>query len=208
MTPHVAAANVVLAAGLIAQAIVTHPAAAFGHGARCLWPRRLPDAALTLADGRQTPLLADDGRGTLLVVGTTGCGATCERTMTTLQRAFARDPDIAHHWQARFVSLAVGQDDPVAAGCFGSYFDPRFVGGMLTPADTRTLIARLGMRVWQEPTVRGPAWRHEARIDVVDPAGRLLATYPGVTPAADLAADLRRYDGLGHRDGWGLAAFR
>jgi cytochrome oxidase Cu insertion factor (SCO1/SenC/PrrC family) len=197
MTPEVAATQAVMAAVLLGWGVLLHPAAAFGHGARQLWPERLPAASLTVPDGRQQPLLPADGRGTLLVLGTTQCGATCTATMTNLQRVFGQAPQLAGRWSVRFVSIAVGEDDPVAAGCFSSYFDQRFSGGMLSPADTRALIDRLHFRTWQ---VRHPAgrltWRHEPRVEVVDPRGRWLATYSGSVVAGTLIADLQRYDSL------------
>jgi cytochrome oxidase Cu insertion factor (SCO1/SenC/PrrC family) len=192
MTAPVIAANAVLAAALLVQAVLWHPAAAFAQGQRRWWPTTVSSAALTLADGTREPLLKTTGAGTLLVLGTTRCNDACTVTLTTLQRTFALAPAVAKAWQVRFVS--VGGDDAVAAGCFGSFFDGRFTGGTLAAPDTRRLVEDLQFKTWQVAGPDGqPALRHDLRIEVIDRQGRWLATYGGRTPPAVLVADLQRY---------------
>lgn len=156
--------------------------------------RPLPAFALHRAEG--TLSNADlAGRWTLLSFGYTFCPDICPTTLATLGEVKAQ---LAARGlpapQVLFVSVDPARDTPARLAEFVRFFDADFVGATGSNAELATLVRHLGVQYLRHegPDPQHYVVDHSAVIYLIDPQGRLKATFSWPHEPAAMAADYAR----------------
>ncbi len=160
-------------------------------------PLEAPDFRLVDHDGRAFRLAGQRGRLVLLFFGYTSCPDVCPATIANLRRALTMLGKRGEHARVIMVTVDPERDTPARlAGYLRSAAggDGRFVGLTGPRRDLQAVWADYGVFVEREPVGEGGGYAvsHTASTFVIDPAGRLVATYPFGLAARAMAADLRR----------------
>jgi protein SCO1/2 len=156
--------------------------------------RPLPAFVLHRADG--TLSNADfTGRWTLMSFGYSFCPDICPTTLATLgevkaQLAARRLPAP----QVVFVSVDPARDTPARLAEFVRFFDANFVGATGSDAELAALVKHLGVQYQRHegPDPQHYVVDHSAVVYLVDPQGRLKATFSWPHEPAAMAADYAR----------------
>jgi protein SCO1/2 len=185
----------VLAAGLLVTcAIDPRP---FAHAYARKGLASLPPVALVTTGGKQLPLATGQNRWVWLFMGYANCPDVCPTTLSYLADAYRRlgTPDKV---RVIFVSLDPERDSPDQVAKHAAYYHPAFLGGTARRPVLDELAHGLGATYEVgAPQVPGGSYTvtHPNMIYVLDPKGRLAATYtPGRNPS-ELARD---FDALTH----------
>jgi protein SCO1/2 len=156
--------------------------------------RPLPAFVLHRADGTlgNTDLA---GRWTLMSFGYTFCPDICPTTLATLGEVKAQ---LAARGlpapQVVFVSVDPARDTPARLAEFVRFFDASFVGATGSDADLAGLVKHLGMQYARHdgPDQEHYVVDHAAVVYLIDPQGRLKATFSWPHDPAAMAADYDR----------------
>ncbi len=158
-------------------------------------PAPLPAFRLTGPRGtfRNADLL---GRWTFLFFGYTQCPDVCPTALSVMKevRAIGGAVPPAPTFEVVFVSVDPRRDTDQLLAQYLAAFDPGFVGVSGDDAALMPLAQALGVayRRHDEKDVRNYTVDHSAAIHLIDPQGRLAASFPPPQQAATLAAALRR----------------
>ncbi|MDB5101743.1 MAG: hypothetical protein JWM80_6164 [Cyanobacteria bacterium RYN_339] len=179
----------VLAAGMIG-ACAAAPRQ-FPHAYERAGLKTLPPVELVMAGGRQLPLAAAQGRWIWLFLGYANCPDICPTTLSYLADAYQRlgTPEKV---EVLFVSVDPERDSPELLAQHAAYYHPGFLGATARRPVLDALTHALGANYeLGEPQVVGGSYvvSHPNLIYVIDPQGRLAATYAPGRNAADLARD-------------------
>jgi protein SCO1/2 len=139
----------------------------------------LPPFELRRSDGKlnNTDLL---GHWTLLSFGYTFCPDICPTTLATLKEVKSQlAMRGAAEPQVIFVSVDPARDTPEQLAAFTRFFDPAFVGATGDDAALATLVKHLGVQYQRHegPDQQRYVVDHSAVVYLVDPQGRLKATF-------------------------------
>jgi protein SCO1/2 len=150
----------------------------------------LPAFALHRADGTLTNADLID-HWTLIDFGYTYCPDTCPTTLATLKEVKTQlEASGTTAPQVIFVSVDPARDAPVRLGEFVRFFDPGFVGATGSDAELAALVKHLGVQYQRHegPDRQHYVVDHSAVVYLVDPEGRLKATFSWPHDPATMAA--------------------
>jgi protein SCO1 len=145
---------------------------------------RRPDGTLTNAD-----LL---GHWTLLDFGYTFCPDICPTTLATLKDVRTRlEAGGTTPPQVVFVSVDPGRDTPARLADYVRFFDPAFIGATGDDAALALLVKHLGVQYERRDAQDKKRYvvDHSAVVYLIDPQGKLKATFSWPHDAATMAAD-------------------
>lgn len=151
----------------------------------------LPTFALHRADGTLTnaDLL---GHWTVLAFGYTFCPDICPTTLATLKDLKTRlEANGTAVPQVVFVSVDPARDTPERLAEFVRFFDPGFVGASGDDAALAALVKHLGVRYERHDAQDKKLYvvDHSAVAYLIDPQGKLKATFSWPHDPAAMAAD-------------------
>lgn len=158
----------------------------------------LPAADFTLTDAKGKRFRLSDLRGkfVLLFFGYTVCPDVCPTTLTNLRRALESLGGDADRVRVVFVTVDPERDTPEKIAMYiESKGDERFIGLTGSRRDLERVWKDYGMFVERQEvpdSAVGYLVTHGASTYLIDPKGRLAASYGFGTQAKDIAADLRR----------------
>jgi protein SCO1/2 len=135
------------------------------------------------------------GRWTLLSFGYTFCPDICPTTLATLQEVAGRLKTRALPApQVVFISVDPARDTPGRLADFVRFFDAGFVGATGSDEEMAGLVKHLGVQYQRHegPDSRHYVVDHSAVVYLVDPQGRLKATFSWPHDPAAMAADYAR----------------
>jgi protein SCO1 len=144
------------------------------------------------------------GAWSFLFFGYTHCPDLCPMTLLVLKEVrekLEQSGDRAGHalrsTQFVFVSVDPARDSLQDLKSYVSYFSPHFIGVTGSESALRSLASRLHIfyRQVERPGADGYMMEHSGSILLVDPQGRLYATFPAPHHASELAAtylDIRK----------------
>lgn len=154
----------------------------------------LPTFSLRRSEGAFTN--ADlAGRWSLVSFGYTFCPDICPTTLATLgevkAQLVARGLPVP---QVVFVSVDPARDTPARLAEFVRFFDADFVGATGSDAELAGLVRHLGMQYARHdgPDKEHYVVDHGAVVYLIDPQGRLKATFSWPHEPATMAADYAR----------------
>jgi protein SCO1/2 len=133
------------------------------------------------------------GHWTLLNFGYANCPQICPTTLTTLREVKAR---LAGNGKAvpqvAFISVDPTRDTPPRLATFMLYFDPQFIGATGNDEELTPLARHLGLAYQRHDAVDKEHYEvdHGTAVYLVDPQGRLKATFSWPHDPATMAADL------------------
>ncbi len=194
------AAGVMLALGgaaLVWRSLPSGPAPA-GEIPQAVETRSaLPLPAFRLAGPRGEFRNADLlGRWTFMFFGYTQCPDVCPTALAVMKEVGAnlRAVPPAPTFEVVFVSVDPRRDTDQLLAQYLAAFDPGIVGVSGDDAALRPLTQALGVAYRRNDAedARNYTVDHSAAIHLIDPQGRLAASFPPPQQAATLAAELRR----------------
>jgi len=155
-------------------------------------PLSVENFALTSHTREHVELSDYQGRWVLLFFGFTACPDFCPTTLSELARSLEQLQDAASAVQVLFVSVDTERDSPAKLAEYVAFFHPSFVG--LFGSTSEIAAAEHSVAAYhhshtkpsEEPTIE-----HTTRVYLLDPAGRMVASYPYGFQAEELTADLR-----------------
>lgn len=136
------------------------------------------------------------GRWTFMFFGYTQCPDVCPTALALMKevRAIGGAVPSAPTFEVVFVSVDPRRDSDRLLAQYLAAFDPGFVGISGDDAALMPLTQALGV-AYQRHDEKGAhnyTVDHSAAIHLIDPQGRLAASFPPPQQAATLAAELRR----------------
>ena len=135
-------------------------------------PRPLPDAPLTLVDGKSFSLASLKGKWVLAIVDTGACDARCETKLTYIrQLRLTQGKEMGRVERAWLIADGATPRTELREAYAGTWFirvDPRLLGAF--------------------PAVRAPA----DHIYIIDPLGNLMMRYPPDPDPRRMIRDLNR----------------
>jgi protein SCO1/2 len=139
-------------------------------------------------DGSTFDLATYEGGNTLLFFGYTHCPDVCPATIGEIFGIFEMQPET----RAVFVSVDPERDTPAFLAEWTQYFPENFDAITGSPGAIRRAADNYGVKYARVETTStaGYTMSHTADMFLIDEDGRLSATYPFGTPAAEIAADL------------------
>lgn len=135
------------------------------------------------------------GHWTLLNFGYANCPQICPTTLATLREVKARlaskEKTVP---QVVFVSVDPVRDTPARLATFMLYFDPRFIGATGTDTELAALARHLGVAYQRHDTQDKEHYEvdHGTAVYLIDPQGRLKATFSWPHDSAAMAADFAK----------------
>jgi protein SCO1/2 len=136
------------------------------------------------------------GHWTFMFFGYTQCPDVCPTALALMKEVGAnlRAAPAAPTFEVVFVSVDPRRDTDQLLAQYLAAFDPGIVGVSGDDAALRPLTQALGVayRRNEEKDARNYTVDHSAAIHLIDPQGRLAASFPPPQQAATLAAELRR----------------
>jgi protein SCO1/2 len=153
------------------------------------------DFTLIAAEG---PLSLQDLRGkvVLLFFGFTACPSVCPVSLVTISRAFAKlSPDELAQVTALFISLDPERDTPEMLKQYTGYFHSNIIGLTERPEHIAQIAEKYGVKHEKKElldSALGYVISHSADIYVVDPQGKLCASFPHDTDLEPLLVQIKR----------------
>ncbi len=136
------------------------------------------------------------GRWTFIFFGYTQCPDVCPTALALMKEVGAnlRAVPPAPTFEVVFVSVDPRRDTDQLLAQYLAAFDPGIVGVSGDDAALRPLTQALGVAYRRNDAedTRNYTVDHSAAIHLIDPQGRLAASFPPPQQAATLAAELRR----------------
>jgi protein SCO1/2 len=149
-----------------------------------LRPEPKPLQAFSLTDQHQQPVNLErlQGKWSLVFFGYTYCPDICPTTLSTLTRVIRQlqnDPQGPANIQVIFVSVDPQRDTPEVIEGYLKYFNEAFVGITGTQQGIDDLSRQFGAGYMKEPDTTPGQYlvSHTSSIFLVDPQGRLLASF-------------------------------
>ena len=154
--------------------------------------------ALTGHDGRAVTDQTFRGRFALLYFGYTFCPDLCPTNLLTVAAALDELGPDAERVQPLFVTVDPERDDLPALKDYMAHFGPRFLALRGTPAQTRAVLKAWRIHRRKVPSEAGAdaddyLVDHATLTFLMGPDGKFRTLFPHDTPAAKMAATLRRY---------------
>jgi len=154
------------------------------------------DFRLHSADG-PVDLSSFRGKVVLIYFGYTWCPDICPTNLAIIALALRElTPRERRQVQVLFVSVDPGRDTPERLRDYAAYFHPDILGVTGTDAELARAAALYGAayrRSEQSDSAMGYIVDHSAYTYVVDPRGRLVATFDHATPSEILVATIRSH---------------
>jgi protein SCO1/2 len=164
------------------------------HGNPYQNPGQAPDFTLPSMSGSDFTLSAEQGRVVFLYFGYTFCPDICPATLGQL-RSILSDARIDPA-QVRVVMVTVDPDRDTSDVLltYLSRFGPEFIGVRADGEQLASVLAAYGVYAEIEAGSDPEHYlvAHNARVFVIDRAGRLVTHYSFDTPAEDIRLDLER----------------
>jgi protein SCO1/2 len=149
-----------------------------------LRPAATPLQEFELTDQYQQPFNLEQltGKWSLVFFGYTYCPDICPATLSTLTgvvRQLQADPQGLANIQVIFVSVDPQRDTPEVIEEYLKYFNKAFLGITGTQQDIDSLTRQFGAGYMMEPETAPGRYlvNHTSSIFLVDPHGRLLASF-------------------------------
>ena len=152
--------------------------------------------ALTGHDGRAVTDRTFRGHFALLYFGYTFCPDLCPTNLLTVAAALDELGPEAERVQPLFVTVDPERDDLPALRDYMAHFGPRFLALRGTPAQTRAVLKAWRIHRRKVPSEAGAddyLVDHATLTFLMGPDGKFRTLFPHDTPAAKMAATLRRY---------------
>ena len=154
--------------------------------------------SLTDHNGRAVTDATFRGRFTLLYFGYTFCPDLCPTNLLTMAEALESLGVDAERVQPLFVTVDPERDDLPALKDYMAHFGPRFLALRGTPAQTRAVLKAWRIHRRKVPSEAGAdaddyLVDHATLTFLMGPDGKFRTLFPHDTPAAKMAATLRRY---------------
>ncbi|MBU1237918.1 MAG: SCO family protein [Gammaproteobacteria bacterium] len=135
------------------------------------------------------------GHWTLLNFGYASCPQICPTTLATLREVKARIASKGKTVpQVIFVSVDPERDTPTRLATFMLYFDSRFIGATGTDLELAALTRHLGVAYQRHDAQDKEHYEvdHGTAVYLIDPQGRLKATFSWPHDSATMAADFAK----------------
>ncbi len=132
------------------------------------------------------------GHWTLLDFGYTFCPDTCPTTLATLKEVKTQlEASGTASPQVIFVSVDAARDTPARLADYVRFFDPAFIGATGDDAELGSLVKHLGVQYERHDTQDKKRYvvDHSAVVYLIDPQGKLKATFSWPHDAATMATD-------------------
>ena len=149
-----------------------------------LRPEPKPLQAFSLTDQYQQPVNLEhlQRKWSFIFFGYTYCPDICPTTLSTLTRMVRKlqnDPQSPENIQVVFVSVDPQRDTPEVIEGYLKYFNEAFVGITGEQQDIDSLARQFGAGYMKEPDTTPGQYlvSHTSSIFLVDPQGRLLASF-------------------------------
>jgi len=149
-----------------------------------LRPAPKPLQAFELADQHRRPFDLEhlNGKWSFVFFGYTSCPDICPTTLSTLSGVMKKlqaDPQGLSDIQVVFVSVDPQRDTPDVIAGYLKYFDKAFLGITGSQQDIDSLARQFGAAYMKEPETTSGHYlvSHTSSIFLVDPRGRLLASF-------------------------------
>lgn len=149
-----------------------------------LRPEPKPLQAFSLTDQYQQAVNLEhlQGQWSFIFFGYTYCPDICPTTLSTLTRMVRKlqnDPQNPENIQVVFVSVDPQRDTPEVVEGYLKYFNEAFVGITGEQQDIDSLARQFGAGYMKEPDTTPGQYlvSHTSSIFLVDPQGRLLASF-------------------------------
>jgi protein SCO1 len=155
-------------------------------------PKPMPDFELESASG---PVRLSDFRGKIVALyfGYLSCPDVCPTTLGAMREALNQLGEKAEKVQVLFVSVDSGRDTPEKARDYATNFHPNFIGltGSKTQIDAVTHDFGIFYLI-NLPDENGfYTVDHTATVQLLDPAGNLIMTWPYGLQPDEMASDLK-----------------
>lgn len=151
---------------------------------------------LSLTDHAGKPRTLADFQGKAVVVffGFTQCPDVCPTTLATMAEAMKTLGAESDRVQVVFVTLDPERDTPAVLSQYVTAFDPRFLGLVGTPEQTKDTAREFKVFFQKVPGKTEGTYGidHTAASFVIDPKGRLRLYVRHQQTAADVASDLKQ----------------
>jgi protein SCO1/2 len=162
------------------------------------------DFTLQGTRGKDLSLSDLQGRLVLLNFGYTGCPDVCPTALARMGEALDRADVDRARVQPLFVTLDPEVDTVDRIRPYVRFFDPDFIG--LTGSAAAIAAAAERFKVYYErvPAISGAGYSitHSSHIYLLDPAGRVRATFGEGVPVADIASAIGRLAREGEQLAW------
>lgn len=157
-----------------------------------------PGGPFALTDHRGRPVTERDyhGKFVLISFGYTYCPDVCPTTLFGLSQVLDLLGEDAGRVQAIFVTIDPERDTAEVLAEYVANFHPGIVGLTGTAEQVRAIAEAYGVGYQKvaSPEAGGDyLMNHSAAIDLMDPEGNYLASFPYMVPAAQLTAVIRNY---------------
>ena len=153
--------------------------------------------ALVSSDGAPVTQHALEGHPTLVFFGYTHCPNVCPATLSEITgvfKTFGADPDAEREARALFITVDPQRDTPVVMKDYMSSFDPRITGLTGTPEAVAGVEHAYRVYAKAMPDADGTyTMDHTAVTYLMDKDGAFVGPFDLDRPAAEAAAELRRY---------------
>lgn len=139
-----------------------------------------PEILLSDAAGAPFALSGLRGRLVLLFFGYTNCPDVCPTTLADMQYVFRQLGDRSAQARFVFVTVDAPRDTPERMAEYLGNFNPQFIG-LTGSGDALEAVYRdYNVGVERLPAAGTPGYEvaHISRVFVIDPEGRLIATFP------------------------------
>jgi protein SCO1 len=155
-------------------------------------PKPMPDFVLESAGG---PVKLSDSRGKIVVLyfGYLSCPDVCPTTLAALREALNSLGEKADQVQVLFVSVDYKRDTPEKVRGYATNFHPNFIGLAGSQAQIESVTKDFGIYYkLNQPDANGfYTVEHTATVQLLNPAGELMMTWPyGIQPN-EMASDLK-----------------
>lgn len=168
-----------------------------------LRPAPQPLQAFELTDQQQQPFTLErlQGKWSFVFFGYTYCPDICPTTLSTLTGLvwkLRNDPQNLADIQVIFVSVDPQRDTPDVLASYLEYFDESFQGVTGAQQDIDSLTRQFGAGYMNEPETTPGQYlvSHTSSIFLVDPQGRLLASFSPPHNADTIADQFRQIRSL------------
>jgi len=156
--------------------------------------RQVGPVELTSHDGRRFDAASLGGRWSLVYFGYTACPDSCPTSLATVAHALDLMGPQAGAVVPLFVSFDTDRDGPESLRLYVRQFHPALVGLTGTPREVQSVARRFGARAWRVPSSDPALYKldHTSLVYLVDPAGRLSASFWPQQPPEQVAAVARQ----------------
>jgi protein SCO1/2 len=150
----------------------------------------IPAPEIALGDFR---LSEQRGKTVLLFFGYTYCPDVCPATLGEIKQVLKGLGASADRVTPVFITVDPKRDTPEKLAGYTAAFDPRIVGLTGSLSELETVWQAYGVYRAEQPAREGGQYLvdHSARLYLIDPQGKMRATYAFGTPVEDLLSDVR-----------------